>query len=72
MIRIRNPKKGPIQLVVRSRTHNGGFTTLSIPGIGGKNYYDLEDELTTEFVERARIDGFITIEERKNTVNEGE
>lgn len=70
MIQIVNKKRGPIQLVVRSRTHNGGFTTLSIPGVGaGKNIYNLEDELMTEWVERARDDGFITLKYLNNVID---
>lgn len=61
MIEIENRQNGPIQLVVRSMTHNGGFTTLNIPGIGsGKNVYTLEDERMTEYVERVKKDGLIT------------
>lgn len=61
MIHIENKGKGPVQLVVRSTTHNGGFTTLNIPGVGaGKNFYDLADERMTENIERAERDGFIT------------
>lgn len=72
MIQIVNKKRGPIQLVIRSATHNGGFTTLNIPGIGaGRNTYNLRDELMTEWVERARDDGFITIK-HINNVTDGE
>ena len=72
MIHIENIHRAPVQLVVRSRIHNGGFTTLNIPGVGaGKNFYDLEDELMTEFVERAEKEGFITTK-YVNTVIEGE
>ncbi len=72
MIHIENKQRGPVQLVVRSRVHNGGFTTLNIPGVGaGKNFYDLEDELMTEFVTRVEKDGLITTK-YVNTVTEGE
>lgn len=58
-----------MQLVVRSKVHNGGFTTLNIPGVGaGKNFYDLEDELMTEYVERSEKKGEITTK-YVNTVN---
>ncbi len=60
MIEIENRQRGPTQLVVRSKVHNGGFTTLNIPGMGaGKNVYFLEDERMTENVARAEKDGFI-------------
>jgi len=69
MIRIENRGRGPVQLVVRSKVHNGGFTTLNIPGVGaGKNFYDLEDELMTEYVERSEKKGEITTK-YVNTVN---
>jgi hypothetical protein len=69
MIEITNRKKGPVQLVIRSKTHNGGFTTLIIPGIGaGKNVFLLEDELATESIRQVERDGFITTK-YVNTVN---
>lgn len=70
MIEIKNRQKGPVQLVIRSKVHNGGFTTLNIAGIGGgNNVYYLEDERMTEYVERAKKDG--SIETRYvNTVTE--
>jgi hypothetical protein len=72
MIRIENKQRGPVQLVVRSKVHNGGFTTLNIPGMGaGLNFYDLEDELMTEQIDRVKKDGFITTK-YINTVTEGE
>lgn len=72
MILIENKLKGPIQLVVRSKVHNGGFSTLNIPGMGaGKNFYALEDERMTENVERAKKD-FLIDYKIVNTVIEGE
>lgn len=53
MIEIRNKNKFPVQLVVKARQKPNSFTTLNIPGRGaGKNVYYLQDELTTEYVER--------------------
>jgi hypothetical protein len=54
MIEIRNNNKFPVQLIVRSKTAPRSFTTLNIPGIGGgKNVYHLNDEQSTEYIERA-------------------
>lgn len=50
MIEIKNKLRGPVQVIVRSRTEVPGsgtraFTTLNIPGVGaGNNVYSLEDE----------------------------
>jgi len=53
MIEIRNKNKFPVQLVVRSRKSPRSFTTLNIPGVGsGKNVYYLDDERSTEYIER--------------------
>lgn len=72
MVMIENKMRGPVQLVVRSKVHNGNFTTLSIPGMGsGKNVYALEDERMTENVERIRKDGLISTR-YVNFVTEGE
>ena len=54
MIEITNKQKSPIQLVVKSKKQPHSMTCLNIPGVGsGKNIYYLEDELSTELVERA-------------------
>ena len=61
MIQIRNRMRWPVQLVVRSRKAPRSFTTLIIPGVGGdKNIYYLEDERTTEYVDRAENAGYIS------------
>lgn len=62
MIEIKNKNKFPVQVVVRSKKKPNSFTTLVIPGRGsGKNVYYLQDELTTEYVDRAEKDfGLIT------------
>ena len=53
MIEIRNKNRFPVQLVVRSRKSPRSFTTLNIPGVGsGKNVYYLDDERSTEYIER--------------------
>jgi len=67
MIEITNRKKHPVQLVVRSKTAPRAFTTLNIPGIGaGNNVYYLEDERTTEYVERVKDMGLITTKQVPN------
>jgi hypothetical protein len=61
MIEIRNKSRSPIQLVVRSRKGPREFCSLNIPGVGAKkNVYLLEDERTTEYVERAEKQGLIS------------
>jgi len=53
MIEITNKTKCPVQLIVRSKTHPRSLTTLNIPAIGkGKNIFYLEDERTTEYIDR--------------------
>ena len=54
MIRIENRQKSPVQLVVKSKDRPHSMCTVNIPGLGsGHNVYYLEDELTTQYVERA-------------------
>jgi hypothetical protein len=73
MIEIKNKTKSPIQLVIKSRTAKS-FTTLNIPGVGaGHNTYLLEDELNTEYVERAEKLGLISTRHFiKKELNKGE
>ena len=60
MIEIRNRQRFPVQLVVRSKKRARSFTTLNIPGMGsGNNVYYLEDERTTEYVDRLEKMSFI-------------
>lgn len=74
MIEITNKLQGPVQLVIRSGTKSRAFTCLNIPGRGsGKNVYLLEDERTTEYIERAERKGFISTKHVNNSViKEGE
>jgi len=61
MIEIKNKQKSPVQLIVRSRTAPRAFTTLIIPGIGkGKNIRLIEDEQTTDIIERVEKMGLIS------------
>ena len=62
MIEITNKMQCPVQLVVRSRRKSRAFTTLNVPGRGnGKNKVLLEDERTTEYIDRAVQAGLITV-----------
>lgn len=61
MLEIKNKNRFPVQLVIRSRKAPRSFTVLNVPGIGnGKNICYVEDERTTEYIERAEKDGLIT------------
>ena len=54
MLEITNKQKGPVQLVVKSKTRSRSMTVLNIPGIGsGNNVRYCPDELVTEYIERA-------------------
>lgn len=62
MLEITNRQRHPVQLIVRSRRATKSFTTLNIPGIGkGKNIYFLEDERSTDYIDRAEKSGLISI-----------
>lgn len=64
MIEITNRTAGPVQLIVRSRKRTRAFTTLIVPGRGsGNNVKVIEDELYTEYIDRA--EGFGLISTRK-------
>jgi len=61
MLEIKNNKRHPVQLVIRSRKAPRAFTCLNIPGVGaGKNIYYLEDERATEYIDRAEKEGLIS------------
>jgi hypothetical protein len=67
MLEIKNNNKFPVQLIIMSRTRTRSFTVLNIPGIGcGKNIYHLEDERTTEYIEKAEKKGLISIKHISN------
>ena len=74
MIEIKNKTRGPVQILIRSRRSPKAFTTLNVPGIGGgKNIYMLEDERSTEYVERAEKMGLISTRYlTKKELNKGE
>jgi len=73
MIEIRNRKKFPVQVVVRSRRAPKSFTTLNVPGVGaGHNVALIDDELMTEYVGRAEKMGLISVRHVKNKLPKGE
>jgi len=73
MLEIKNKQKFPVQLIVRSRKSPKSFTTLNVPGVGcGKNIYLLEDERTTEYIDRAEKDGLISTRQLPNKLRKGE
>lgn len=73
MLEITNKSRFPVPLMVRSRRTPRSFTTLNIPGVGrGKNVCFIEDELWTEYIERAEKQGLITYRRIPNTLRKGE
>jgi hypothetical protein len=73
MIEIRNLKKHPVQLIIRSRLTPKSFTVLNIPGIGnGKNIFNLEEERSTEYIDRAQKAGLISTRYLVNSYGRGE
>ena len=69
MIEIRNRRKFPVQVVIRSRRAPNSFTTLNVPGVGaGRNVILIEDELKTDYVERAEKMGLISVRHIQNTL----
>jgi hypothetical protein len=62
--------RSPIQLVVRSRTKSRAFTTLNIPGRGsGKNVCYIEEERSTEYINKAKENGLISTKIVNKTEN---
>lgn len=73
MLEIINRNRFPVQLIVRSRKATRSFTTLNVPGVGsGKNVYLLEDERSTEYIDRAAKDGLIAIRKITKQTRKGE
>lgn len=74
MIEIKNKTKGPVQVLIRSRRSPKSFTTLNIPGVGsGRNFYLIEDERNTEYVDRAEKMGLVSTRHlTKKELNKGE
>ena len=72
MLELTNRNKFPIQLVIKSRRAPRSFTTLNIPGMGsGKNIFFLEEERSTEYIDRAEKSGLISVKQT-NKVSKGE
>ena len=72
MLELKNRNKFPVQLIVKSKRAPRSFTTLNIPGMGsGKNIFFLEEERTTEYIDRAEKSGLISIRQT-NKVLKGE
>jgi len=72
MLELKNRNKFPVQLIVKSTQAPRSFTTLNIPGMGsGKNIFFLEEERTTEYIDRAEKSGLISIRQT-NKVLKGE
>lgn len=62
MIEITNRKNTPIQIPIISRDDPNKCVVLNIPGIGkGKNIFFLQDERVTDYIERARVKGLISV-----------
>lgn len=62
MIEITNRKTGPIQIPIVSKKDPSKCVVLNIPGIGkGKNIFFLQDERVTDYIERARVKGLISV-----------
>ncbi len=73
MLEIKNKQKFPVQVLIRSRKAPRSFTCLNIPGVGGgKNVYYLEDERSTEYIDRAEKDGLISTKHIPNQIRKGE
>jgi hypothetical protein len=73
MIEIRNKKKSPVQILVRSKLAPKAFTTLIIPGIGkGNNIRYISDEAKTDIIERVEKMGLISTKYIPNRVEKGE
>lgn len=73
MLEIKNRNKFPVQLIIKSRRAPRSFTTLNIPGMGsGKNIFFLEEERSTEYIDRAEKDGLISIKHINNKILKGE
>ncbi len=61
MIEITNRTSGPIQLLVRGRKKARSMVTLIVPGRGsGHNVKTIEDEVYTEYIDRAEKFGLIS------------
>lgn len=73
MLEITNNKKFPVQLIIKGTKAPRTFATLNIPGIGaGKNIFYLQDERSTDYIDKAVNDGLISIKYVPNKLRKGE
>lgn len=64
MLELKNKNKFPVQVVIRSKRATRSLTVLNIPGIGSnKNTFLLEDERSTDYVDRAQKEGLISVKQ---------
>jgi len=62
MIEITNHQKHSVQIIVRANNELRSFKTLNIPAIGkGKNVILIEDERLTDYIERVKQLGWISV-----------
>ncbi len=61
---IKNLCKGPIQIMVKSKTKPRAFTVKNIPGVGkGKNIYFCEEHRYTDDIDQKKKKGLISVKE---------
>lgn len=73
MLEITNKEKHPVQLIVKTKGVLRDFKTLNIPAIGkGKNVVIIEDERETEYIDRIRKLGWISVRHVTDKKNKGE
>lgn len=73
MIEIKNLKRHPVQLIIKSKLAPDSFTVLNIPGVGkGKNIFRLEEERSTEYIDRAEKAGLISTRQLVNSLSTGD
>lgn len=62
MLEIKNVNKFPVQVIVKSRNGPREFTVKNIPGRGrGNNVFCIQDERSTEYIDRLRDAGLIQV-----------
>ena len=60
MWEITNITRGPVQLMIKSKTRPKAMTAWNVPGIGsGHNTVELADELKTPYIDWAESEKFI-------------
>jgi hypothetical protein len=62
MLEIKNRRRYPMPLIIKSKRRPKSMTIINIPAMGkGKNIYLLDDELHTLYVDAAEKAGDISI-----------